>query len=73
VESWGKRVKFDELVAFCKDGKTRSDIAEQFGLSRSESWSAVKYISSFKDEIKVVKKKGQTRKAFIFICVNSNY
>lgn len=69
MESWGKKISFDKLVNFCKGGKTRAQIAKEFDLTKSESWSAVKYISSFKDEIKVDTKKGITRKAYIFTCV----
>lgn len=71
MESWNTKVSFRDLVLFCKGGKTRAQIAKEFDLTRSESWSAVKYISSFSDEIKVDKKKGQTKKAFIFTCVST--
>lgn len=72
MESWDKKVSFKKLVSFCDGGKTRAQIAKEFDLTRSESWSAVKYISSFKDEIRVDTKKGITRKAYIFTRISTN-
>lgn len=70
--NWDNKVKIDKLIEFCRGGKTRAQIANEFGLTKCESWSAVKYISSFKADIRVDKKKGQTKKAFIFTCISSN-
>jgi uncharacterized protein (DUF433 family) len=71
VGSWDRKVSVDELIKFCKNGKTRSEIAEEFGLTKSESWSATKYLEYFKDEIEVKKRKGLTRKAYIFVAICS--
>jgi hypothetical protein len=67
VGNWDNKVSVNDLLLFCENGKTREEIAEQFGLTPAESWSAAKYLSKIPSDIIVQKRCGQTHRAHIFI------
>jgi hypothetical protein len=67
VGNWGSKVSVNELLLFCEYGKTREEIAEKFGLTPAESWSAAKYLSKIPNDIIVKKKYGQTHRAHLFV------
>jgi len=63
---WDRKVSVDELLLFCEEGKTREQIAINYGLTPAESWSATKYLLKLRHDIVVQKNKGRTHRAFIF-------
>ena len=54
--SWSNKVKIDDIILFCDEWKTRSQIREKFNLTNIESWHLVKWCSKLSD---IMKKKGQ--------------
>jgi hypothetical protein len=67
VGNWDNKVSVNDLLLFCENGKTREEIAEKFGLTPAESWSASKYLSKIPSDIIVQKRHGQTCRAHLFV------
>ena len=61
---WKEKIEYREFVLFCDIYRSRTEIEERFGLTKSESIHALKYFSKFDDDFLVEKDVGVTGKAW---------
>lgn len=56
--SWSEKAPIKKLEEFCKKGKTRKEIKENFNMSDIESWHCVRHMQKLKHSFRVDKYAG---------------
>lgn len=63
--SWKEKIQnTNDLIIFCKDWKTKDDIAVYFNLTPIEAWHCIKFARSLTSDFETKTQVGITKRAY---------